>query len=39
MAKDNYEKPIIEVITFFLVESITSSMDYGAGTICTEEIG
>jgi len=36
--KEVYETPSLEVIEFLLEESIAISGDYGAGTLCSEEV-
>jgi hypothetical protein len=35
--KEIYESPLLEVVEFDLVDSITASQDFGSGLVCGEE--
>ncbi len=36
--KEEYVKPMIEIIEFSLEESIATSLDFGPSTMCGEEM-
>ena len=38
MKKEVYEKPILEIVTFEITESIAESANFGPSTLCGEEI-
>lgn len=37
--REVYEKPIVEIVTFSIEESIAMSINGGSDTICVEELG